>query len=180
MSLTNVVHSEAKKMGVSSKNATRALNMLKKGKVDMSRIAPHIKDMFMKNNPIANSNLSLRDKLKAKISAGKSARMSNCAKKRNYDHTRENMKKTEEAKKQEKVNLAKKKKNQKRRYNRSLKELEKKMGLIDIRIYTKALEKIREKDVDDISKSKSKKIIDLYERQQTLLEEEEEISDLSD
>ena len=190
-SLNELVHSEASKMGVSSSNASRALKMLKKGKLDMSKIAPQIKDMFMNNNPMAKSATSARDRLRAKIASKNSMRMSHAAKKLDYDRSREKMKAKEEQRKKDKQNKVRLERNRRRRHKKKLTMLEKRLGEISIVVYNKCLEKING-DLSDQEKQNCNNIIELYQRQQKftnkietnelddLIENDDELSDLSD
>lgn len=176
-SLNELVQTEAKKMGVSSKNANKALKMLKKGRIDMSKVAPQIKDMFMKNNPMASvSNLTLREKLQAKLKSKRECRMSNSAKKQSYDKTRENMKIKEEKKILEDERQKKLKKNRKKRHNKKLKALERKIGEVKIEIMVKALENIKKSNDSDII-TKNQCIVDLYQKQQKFSKEIVELDD---
>ena len=187
-SLSELVHSEASKMGVSSSNASRALKMLKKGKLDMSKVAPQIKDMFMNNNPLAKTATSARDRLRAKISSKNSMRMSHVAKKRDYDKSRDKMKAKEELRKKEKLNKVRLERNLRKRHKKKIKALEKRLGNISIVVYNKCLEKINT-DLSDQEKQKCNNIIELYQRQQKFSskieinefdEDDSDLSDLSD
>ena len=184
MSLNDLIQSEAKKMGVSSKNASKALKKLKKGKVDMSSIAPQIKNMFMANNPLAklaNGSTSLRDRLRAKISSKREGRQSNQTKKNNHDGVRERMKRKEEERKIVKEKQIKSKRNRKKRHNSKLKQLEKKMGDVKIEVYTSALKKLKADSSE--GKAKCQLIVDLYHKQQifsTTMEQNNDLDDLSD
>ena len=187
-SLSELVHSEASKMGVSSSNASRALKMLKKAKLDMSKVAPQIKDMFMNNNPLAKTATSARDRLRAKISSKNSMRMSHVAKKRDYDKSRDKMKAKEELRKKEKLNKVRLERNLRKRHKKKIKALEKRLGNISIVVYNKCLEKINT-DLSDQEKQKCNNIIELYQRQQKFSskieinefdEDDSDLSDLSD
>ncbi len=189
MSLSELVNNEARKMGVSNANATRALKMLKKGKVDMSKIAPQIKDMFMNNNPLGQPT-SLKARLRAKMNSKMELRKSNVAKKHNYDKSKEQLKIKDEKKKEEKENRVRMERNKRRRHNKKLKELEKRVGEVDIVIYNKCLEKLQNNDnLSDQDKKYCENIIELYQKQQQFTKEIEkndlddidlDLSDLSD
>jgi hypothetical protein len=192
MSLSDLVHTEARKMGVSGSNASRALKMMKKGKLDMSKIAPQIKDMFMKNNSFAQSSMTLKERLKAKISSKNEIRRSHVSKRVSHDKTRERMQVRDEQKKKDKENLIRLQRNRRKRHNKKLKILSKKLGEISVIMYNKCQEKLLSDETTDEEKKNCNNIVELYQRQQKfskniekndldiLLDDNDDLSDLSD
>lgn len=166
MSLDSLVKDEAKKSGISQKNAEKALKLLKSGKISMSDIAPQLKDMMLKNsvNDIADPKQRLHNKIKG-LSRG---RQSEFAKKADYDKKAEEIKK-ENAKTSKPsdvtdITVSVSKKNKRKRDMKKFHKLNEIYGKISEEEYI-SLQTLNKEEISE----KDKKIIDekieLYERQ---------------
>lgn len=165
--LSQFINQEAKKKGLSSKDARQALKKLKGGGM-MAQVAPQLHSQFMEMNP----NMTPRDKLRMKVQQKRDGRSSKHSKAMAYERTRKEM---EERQERERVELEKKKKveaNKKRNHRKRLKELEKRMGTISQELYNHCMLQLREdKYPDEGSKNRDRNIVELYGQQQEFKEQ---------
>jgi len=172
MNIEQLVKNKGNAHNVSGKDQAKALKMLKSGKVNMSQLAPKIKEMMMngvgQQNNCSNSKEDLRARLAARRRASQEARMGKTAKQRIYDKTKERIKKKkeeDEQKKQEAIKAAvKAKKNRKKR----LRQLEKKLGKISDEFYHACMKKLNEQEdqLNQDQKRHCQNVIDVYLKQQ--------------
>lgn len=194
--LSKLVRAEAAKSGISSQQASKAIKMLRNGKVNISQVAPQLKTMIMKNMA-DGAPVSGKDDIKARFSAKRraleEARQSKQIKKHMYEKTKkqiEHRKVQQEADKLEKQAAAEKRKLE---HERALNTLESKLSVIPDIMYNSCLEKLQADTFpSDKHKDNCQCVVDLYHRQQgfdatikndvldSLLEDDLELSDIDE
>ena len=172
MKLSQLVHKEASKSGISPKDARKAYKKLRSGGM-MAQIAPQLHNQFMSLNP----TLTARDKLRMKIRQMDASRSSKACKERAYEKTREEAKKAEADEASAKVESVRLEAQKLHNHRKRLKNLEKRMGIISQELYNATLISIREnKYTDDGLRNRDKNIIELY----GMLQEFSEKIDMND
>ena len=165
--LQELVHGEAKKHGVSTKQANKALDMIKKGKISMGSIAPQLKDMLTANLSGFDTS-SPREKLKAKILSKRDQRKSKVARESQYKISQEQMKADAEKKKADDQAKKRREKERQRRHRKKLQELQEKLGTISFEKYRECMLRVQDATSykgDDSELNRDKNIIELYHQQ---------------
>lgn len=195
--LANMVSNQAKKSNVSSKEANKALKMIKSGKMDMGQLAPKITEMLMQGmngagSSCGNKREDLRAKLAARRRAAQEGRMSKSCRKKIYDDTKKRMEERKKREEEEGVAKKKREKNQKKKKAQRLKKLEEKLGTISDEFYNMCMKRLQENEFKDQSeKHRCQNIVDIYSKQQAFnttikndeideLLNEDDLSDISD
>lgn len=168
--LSKLVRAEAAKSGISSQQASKAIKMLRDGKVNMSQVAPQLKTMIMKNmssGAPAGDKEDVKARFAARRRALEEARQPKSVKKHMYEKTKKQMeqrKVQQEVEKQEKLALAEQRKVE---HDKALGELESKLGIIPDTLYNCCLEKLKEDAFpSDKHRDNCQNVVDLYHRQQ--------------
>lgn len=166
----DLVKSQAKKAGVSGKQAKKAMKMLKDGKLKMSQIAPELEGA-MSSLSYLDPNATPKDKLRALLRNKQQSRSCKEAKEYAYDKTKEKMQKDKEEEALKKEKERKAARNRRKNHNKKLKELEEKLGTIGEEVYVQCLNRLRENTyTDDSARGYDKNIITLYCHQQQFTE----------
>jgi len=165
--LSKFISDEAKKKGISSKDARKALKKLKGGGM-MAQVAPQLHSQFMGMNP----NMTPRDKLRMKMRKLQENRSNKQTKTKTYERTRVEMKEREQRKKEENENKKQQTLINNRNHRKRIKELEKKLGIISQEQYNSCMTQIQlNKYTDNGLRNRDKNIIELYGRQQLFTEQ---------
>lgn len=160
--LSKFIGEEAKKKGISNKDARKALKKLKSGGL-MAQVAPQLHSQFMEMNP----NMTAREKYQMKMNKLRGARANKTSKASAYEKTRKEVQENQEREKQEKELKKKQEAQRKRNHRKKLKELEKKLGTITQELYNRCMTRIQEdKYQDEGSKNRDRNIVELYGQQQ--------------
>lgn len=160
--LHDLVHGEAKKAGIPSKQANKALNMLKKGKISMGSIAPQLKDMLSSNLGGFDTSTP-REKLRAKLRSKREQRTKKVTRESNYEKSKQKMETDQKQRAEEKKQKAKREKARQRRHRQKLNELEEKLGTITPQLYRECMLRIQENNYIDLgSENHDKNIAELY------------------
>ncbi len=155
--ISDLVHKEAKKAGISAKNARKAIKKLKSGSV-MSQIAPELESSFMSMNP----NQSPKDKLRATIRKLQGSRSSAVAKANTFEQMKQKV-----YDEREKEAKAERQKVQQKNHRRKIKELGKTLGTVTQALYTECMTRAKADNYSDTGmKNRDKNIIELYCQQQ--------------
>jgi len=173
--LDDLVKQQAKKSGISQKDAAKALKKLKKGGM-MAQIAPQLQEQFMAMNP----NLTPREKLRQKIQSKQAGRTKKVTKAINYEKQREDIavrKEKEAAQKIEKEEQAKRKV---RNHKKKIKDLEKKLGTIADDLYYECLQKTQTGELLAGERNRCNNIMELYSKQQEFKNKIDMDDDLAD
>lgn len=160
--LTKLVQQEAKKNGISSREARKAVKKLRSGGI-MAQIAPELQSQFMQLDP----NQTPRDRLHAKLNKMRNGRANKVSKAATY----EKEKQVTLRKKEEREAEAERKKRavaqQKKNHKKKLKALEKQLGEITQELYNTCLTRIQNNDYTDPSmRNRDRNITELYAQQQ--------------
>lgn len=159
--IDSLVKQEALKSGVSSKNAARAIKMIKSGKVNMSQIMPHLQRELMKhmgNNNTSDSREQIRERIRDRIKEKREGRMSKNTKQMIYDRADqgENEKTVEQTEAKRKVNREKR-----------LQKLEKRLGTVTEEQYNSAMLSLSKNEFERVDqKNRCNNIVEIYHRQQ--------------
>jgi hypothetical protein len=175
-SIDSLIQQQAQKLGASAKQTKQALKKLRKGGL-MAQIAPQLQESLSNINP----NMSLKDKLKAKLDKSKQSRSSSYAKQAQYEKQRAEVhqKEANEVAQKEKAKLDAKKKLKSRALK--LKELAKKYGTIQQSHYNECLARQNLNQYSDESaRNHDKNIIELYCKQNQFQEKLSMDSDSDD
>lgn len=187
--LSRLVHTEAVKTGVSTKQANKALQQLRSGKINISQVAPQIKTMLMQklSNNSTDTKQDLKSRLAAKRQALSEARQSKFAKQTAYNKTKNMMETRKELEKLDKEQREREAAELKKEYEQSIDLLEKRIGRISDDLYNTCLQKVNSGQFrDDTHKKNCQQMIDLYHRQQEFTDvitdfaNDEDISDLEE
>lgn len=163
--IANVVQAEAKKAGLSAKDARKAVKRIKSGKV-MSQIAPQLQQTFMGMAP-----QTPKEKLRAKLREHASRRQSAASKERDYQQMKERVYKEREEETKRKEQAKKTAANRKKNHKKKLREMEAKLGTISHDLYNVCLERQKANEYkDEGSKNRDRNIIELYCKQQEFTE----------
>jgi len=158
--LSKLVYGEAKKSGVSTAEATKALNMIKKGKISMADISSKLQSSFQDlGGAPKDPKTRLRELLKSK----KSDRLSKNSKECAYEKMRENVLAKKEKAQEEKILAKKRLVTEQLNHTKRLNEIEEKMGIISEDLYNELMKRYYSKD--NSQSESDKNIIDLYCRQ---------------
>ena len=183
--LKDLIRTEAPKLGFSSKSAENAINMLNKGKINMSQIAPNVKSMLMNQLTDQCGNMcDNKTKLKNKINSQREMRQNKAMKNVSYQRTKQKMEDDKKKEELKKVQVAKRDRNRKNRKRKKLSELEKRLGTVSEEQYRECLRKTS--FINDDDKNRTQNIIDLYHKQNRFSDkiendiELDNFSDLSD
>lgn len=173
--LSKFINEEAKKKGLSGKEARKALKKLKGGGM-MAQVAPQLHSQFMEMNP----NLTPRDKLRMKMQKLREGRSTKASKVMAYEKTRQEMQERQEREQTEKEEKIKAEANRKRNHRKRLKELEKRLGNVTQELYNRCMLQLQENKYNDEGhRNHDKNIIELYAKQQEF-KEEIDMDDLDD
>lgn len=173
--LSQFINDEARKKGISTKEAKKALKKLKSGGM-MAQVAPQLHAQFMEMNP----NLSARDKLRMKRQKMREGRSNKVSKERSYERTRKEMQERKEREEKEREQKKQQAIVDARNYRKRLRELEKKIGQVSQELYNKCMENMRtDSYTDEGQRNRERKIIDLYAKQQEF-NEKINMNDLDD
>lgn len=165
--LSKLVHTEAAKSGISKQQADKAVRMIRDGKVNMSQVAPHLKNMIMQNMTGSTNPGDLRDKLSAKRQSMSEVRMSKQSRAHLHNKTKQQIVKHREKEEQDKQINLEIKQLKKEEYLRSLSELESKIGKVSDGFYNGCLFKLHQNSfADDTQRVRCQSIVDLYQQQQ--------------
>ena len=167
--LISMLRKEARQAGIPDSEAAKAARLLRKGKIDMGRLAPQIAEAFS-SMTAGGASRDPREALRKKLRSKREARTSKAVLDQNYERMREQVNREREERVAEKVASVRRGK----RHRRKLREMEASMGEISIETYLEALRRTKEnvyKDKGD--KSRDMNIIELYGKQQSFGELEE-------
>jgi hypothetical protein len=177
--LISMLRKEARQAGIPDSEAVKAARLLRKGKIDMGRLAPQIANAFKDAVAPSDPRSALRKKLQQK----RESRTSKAVLENNYERMREQVKtereKAEAQKASEKMQTIRRNK----RHRRKLRELEEQLGNIDIETYLAAMRRIKDNTyADPGDKCRDSNIIELYGKQQSFKEmgEMEEMEDMEE
>jgi hypothetical protein len=161
--ISDLVHKEAKKAGISAKDTRKAIKKIKSGSV-MSQIAPELESSFMNMNP----NQTPRDKLHAKIKKLQGSRASAVAKSHTFEQMKQKVYDDREKEALEKEQEKERKKRQAKNHRKKLNELERSVGVVTQKQYTECMTRMKEDKYGDAgNKNRDKNIIELYCKQQS-------------
>lgn len=164
--LSKFINEEAKKKGISSKDAKKALKKLKSGGM-MAQVAPQLHSQFMEMNP----TMSPRDRLRMKIRKQQEGRTSKFTKTVAYEKSRQEMHERQEREKEEKEQKKAAELQRKRNHRKRIKELEKQIGTVSQEMYTRCMLQVQEdKYTDEGLRNRDRNIIELYGQQQQFKE----------
>ena len=178
LNINDMLQSEARKMGASSKDAKRAMKQIQSGKV-MSQVAPELQEMFMGMNP----TMSPRDRLRQKLQRMRNGRSAASVKDRRFKEMKEKVYKEREER--EKTAAQKKKTAARRRKNhrRKLREIEAKLGTISHQMYMECVGRSKDEYPDNetgrCQRNRDNNIIEIYQKQQDF-SKEVDMGDLDD
>lgn len=165
--LSKLVQQEAKKNGISSKDARKAVKKLRSGGI-MAQVAPELHSQFMQLDP----NLTPRDRLRAKLGKMRNGRANKVAKAATYEKER---KETLRKKEEREAEIERKKKaaaQQKKNHRKKLKALEKQLGEITQELYNTCMTRLQNDDYTDQSmRNRDRNITELYAQQQQFSDE---------
>lgn len=165
--LSQFINEEARKKGISSKEAKKAFKKLKSGGM-MAQVAPQLHAQFMEMNP----NLTARDKLRMKRQKMREGRSNKASKERSYERSRQEMQERQQREKEEREQKKQQDIQKARNYRKRLKELEKKIGQVSQELYNKCMDNIQlDNYTDDGERNRDRKIVDLYAQQQQFKEQ---------
>lgn len=173
--LDQLVKQQAKKSGISQKDAAKALKKLKQGGM-MAQIAPQLQEQFMAMNP----NMTAKERLRQKIQSKQAGRTKKVVKARNYEKQREEVTARKEKEEQEKKEKAEAAKRKARNHRKRIKELEKKLGTITDDLYYECLNKVQAGNLNEGELNRCNNIIEIYSRQQEFTDKINMDDDLAD
>lgn len=173
--LSKLLHTEAKKSGISGKDARKALKKLRSGGM-MAQVAPQLQSTFMEMNP----NQSPRDKLRAKLSQMRKGRGNKVSKEADYEKTRQRVHEKKEEDEREKESSKRRAAARRKNRNKKLRQLEKQVGEVSHEIYINCMKRVQDNSYNgDGERNRDKNLIDLYSRQQGFTDKVEmEMDDL--
>jgi hypothetical protein len=167
--LSQFISQEAKKKGLSSKDARKALKKLKSGGM-MAQVAPQLHSQFMEMNP----NITARDKLQMKMQKLREGRVSKHGKAMAYEKTRQDMHERQEREHIEQEEKKEADENRKRNHRKRLKELEKRLGTVSQELYNRCMVQLQNNNYpagDEGPKNRDRNIVELYGQQQEFKEQ---------
>ena len=165
--LSNLVHSQAQKAGISGKEAKKALKKLKTGKINMAQVAPHLTQAFSQ----LNANMSPAERMRAKLKEKKTSRLSRLTKEHEYEKTRQRVLENKEKEEQKKISEQQEAARRRRNHNKRIKELDRKLGTVSQELYNVCLKNLHEnKYKDESDRNRNRNIIEVYGRQQQFKE----------
>lgn len=160
--LSKLVQQEAKKNGISSKDARKAVKKLRSGGI-MAQVAPELHNQFMQLDP----NLTPRDRLRAKLGKMRNGRSNKVAKAATYEKERQQTLRKKEEREAEAERKKKAEAQRKKNHKKKLKALEKQLGEITQELYNTCMTRIQNNDYTDQSmKNRDRNITELYAQQQ--------------
>ena len=160
--LDALVQAQAKQAGMSSKQAKQALKKLREGGL-MAQIAPQLQQAMSGMNPTQTP----RDRLKAKLNNARLSRSTKETKTAVYEKQKEEAHQREEAEKEAKEKAVETAKRSKRAHQLKLKELEKKIGKVQEKLYLECLTRQKSNQYkDEGERNRDRNLIDLYSKQQ--------------
>jgi hypothetical protein len=166
--LISMLRKEARQAGIPDSEASKAARLLRKGKIDMGRLAPHIAEAF--SSMTSGASRDPRESLRKKLRSKREARTSKAVLDHNYERMREQVNLEREERKAEKVESVRRDK----RHRRKLREMEASMGEISIETYLEALRRTKANEYKDKGdKCRDMNIIELYGKQQSFGELDE-------
>jgi hypothetical protein len=165
--LSKFIGDEAKKKGISGKDARKALKKLKGGGM-MAQVAPQLHSQFMEMDP----TMTPRDKLRMKMRKMQENRGSKQSKATSYERSKKEVKERQELEQLEKEQKKKQAVQRKRNHRKRIKELGKKLGPISHELYNECMGKIQSNNyTEDSKRNRDKNIIELYGQQQQFKEQ---------
>lgn len=160
--LAKLIQMEAKKSGISPKDARKALKKLRSGGM-MAQVAPQLQSSFMDMNP----NMTAKDKFHAKMKKMQSNRSKKQSKEQAYEKTRQEVHERQEKEKLEKEQKAKEALQRKRNHNKKINLLGKELGTVTQELYNTCMNKLKENEYkDEGERNRDRNIVELYGRQQ--------------
>ena len=195
--LEDLVRNKANQSGVSSKEAKKALKMLKKGKINMSQVSSKVTELMMQNMGLATQSCntdreSLRAKLAARRRSAQEARLGKVGKDIIHQRTKDRVKERKEREEKEKQDKIAAGRRQKKNKAKRLRKLEKKLGEVSVDFYNVCMQKLKDDNFDcDEKRKHCQNVVDIYCKQQKFTEvikndeidqllEADDLSDLSD
>jgi hypothetical protein len=165
--LSKLVQTEAKKSGISSKDAKKAMKKLRSGGM-MAQIAPQLHSQFMEMDP----NLTARDKYRAKMKKLQNGRITKVAKSAQYEKERLDVIRRKEEAELAVIQKKKEEEQHKRNHAKKLKQLEKKLGVVTHELYNTCMRRLQNNDYTDQDLCKrDRNIMELYSKQQSFTDE---------
>lgn len=173
--LSQYINAEAKKKGLSTKDAKKAIKKLKSGGM-MGQVAPQLHSQFMEMNP----NMTPKEKLRMKMRKLKESRGNKVAKTASYEKTREEVHKRKKQELEDKVKAKQDAVARKRNHRKKIKDLGKKLGIVTQEMYNKCMINLQNNTYDDPSMvNRDRNIVELYGVQQEF-KESIDLNDLDD
>lgn len=172
--LAKMVQVEAKKSGISSKDAKKALKKLRTG--GMAQIAPQLQSSLMDMNP----NMTPKDKLRAKMRKMQDSRTKKQTKEQSYEKTRQEVYERQAREEEEKAEKKKAEIQRRKNHVKKIKLLEKQLGTITHEMYNSCMSRLKDNAYDnDGSRNRDRNIAELYGKQQAFASKIE-LNDMDD
>jgi hypothetical protein len=160
--LAKLIQTEAKKSGISSKDARKALKKLRSGGM-MAQVAPQLQSAFMEMNP----NISAKEKFRAKMKKLQGSRTRKHTKEQAYEKTRQEVHERQERELVEKEDKKKADAQRKRNHNKKINLLGKQIGTVTQESYNTCMIRLKENEYkNDGPRNRDKNIVELYGKQQ--------------
>lgn len=161
--LSKMVHAEAKKSGISAKDARKAVKKLK-SKGMMAQVAPKLQSQFRELDP----NRTNRDKIRDRLRELRSERTNKVAKAQSYERTKQRVYEQREKDKVEKENAKKRAAQRRRNHAKKIRNLEKQIGTVTHEMYNMCMKRLQEDSYEEEGiRNRDRNIVELYGKQQT-------------